>query len=218
MTDSKESGERVFSPLIKDNTKVLKVKLNSLEKSVREMNLIEEILLHWVDSRRSITVGLNTYLPFPCIGLSFNEKGKDLALYSIPTEEVFTQYRGFQPLKENNLECTGPDGFRPHDEWFDKRNARLRIYADEKLGLNFASPQAIAELALSYALSSAGFARFEIFVKRGKKNEKFIKGSFIFLGKNLQSGWGEEINFSYAELVKYVEDSRRLQRISKEAH
>lgn len=177
-------------------------KLDELCLSARS---IEEIVAGWMRPGHSLIIGLNHELPETCVALSFVKRGETLAIANFSLEQMKKAYPLVAALNEEVLHFSDQEGFRPNDEWFDSRNSRLGVYTDEALDMNVAPPEALMELLLSYAYSSAGFAELSLVEAESGPQGVLLKASLVFLGLENEQGWYELIGFWQAALQDYVE-------------
>jgi hypothetical protein len=196
----------VEATIIPLNGRTSSSQVSKLDQLCLNARSLEEIVLRWVRPGKNLVVGLNRELPEPCIALSFIRRGETIAIANLSLEYIKKTYPRIEALSERVLRFSDQDGFRPDDVWFDARNERLGIYTDEALDMNVAPPEALVELLLSYALSSAGFA--EISQERRSSKEpsvNLLRASLVFLGLEADQGWYELIGFWHAALTDYIE-------------
>ena len=166
--------------------------------------LFEEIVARWTRPGQSIVVGLNKETPEPMLSISFLLNSETIALAQLPLNRVRAIYPFLTPLKEEIIETPGKAEFKPDDQWFDQRNNRLGVFVDEAFDMNFAPPESLVELVMSYALSSAGFAEIQAYDGENLDCSILLKASLVFLGLEDQQGWYESVLIDKKALKNYL--------------
>lgn len=166
--------------------------------------LFEEIVARWTRPGQSIVVGLNKETIEQVLSISFLLNNETVALAQIPLNRIKTIYPYLTPLKEEVIQNPVNKEFKPDDLWFDQRNSRLGVFVDEAFDMNFAPPESLVELVLSYALSSAGFAEIQAYDGENVDRSILLKTSLVFLGLEDQQGWYESILLDKKALKNYL--------------
>ena len=181
---------------------------------------LEELLTFWVNKDQSIIIGsfkektqssngaTQVGSAVQALTISFLRAEQTIATAKIPRKTLLKMFPALVPLSETVIASETKPGFKPDEYWFDQRNTRLGVVVDDELDINIAPPEAVLELVLSYALSSAGFAEVQQLSDTKIKNEYFIKLSLVFLGLVEEQGWYESIIVDRLKLGAYLKQRK----------
>ncbi len=124
-----------------------------------------------------------------------------LAVASLSMPDILSTLHEYQPLNEKIFAFSDQPGYRPDDAWFDGRNQRLGIRDSAVLNMNLSPPSALAELIVSYAFSSAGYAEVLSSATLDRSGSDFLHLNLVFFGDPHDGlGWREQVACSRESL------------------
>lgn len=185
---------------------------------------LETLLFHAVsyDRRLNVAGGIIEGREQP-IFVTLEDRSGFEAVARFSRERLIELSPGFEPrfgrLCETVSYFSDQDGFTPDVDWFERRNARLRLVENEKIDAPFgaflAPASAITPLIVSYALSSAGCAtvRSELFpTKTYEPVECFVINLQFFGSDRRGAGWNEKILVPRNRLERLLYPPTRARR------
>ncbi len=167
---------------------------------------LEKIIFGWCGKEQHIVISNFPDAPFPAVGVTFLLKEEPIFIAALPNQELLARCADFKKIDETVLRFSDQPGFRPNDEWYEERNARLGVYYNEDLQEEIAPAQAISELILGYILSSLGYA--EVGAQTIKKGAQVCEGyslTLVYVGSTdaaADTGWMEEFYVFEDDLAK----------------
>lgn len=109
----------------------------------------------------------------------------------------------FKPLKEEMLTYADKPGYLIDQDWFDSRNARLKIKEHEIWGEMMLPVPSMTEVLLSYAYSTQGMVKISLEPYNPSHNiPELLLMELVFLGKDIdgEQGWVEHLAVLYSML------------------
>jgi hypothetical protein len=128
-----------------------------------------------------------------CIDNAFEPGSK--SVIQIDAESLQKSVK-FQPLLQKMITLSDQNKKIIDQEWFEKRNRRLKIKLDDYNEQQLAPASALSELILSYAFAPNGMAIVQQeFLDIGKWPREALSLKLIFLGCDLNGddGWVEQL-------------------------
>lgn len=197
-------GSGIFTNFQPTSSRRFLITTRQLRQLCRNADSIEEMALYWCGPERSILVSRVDDLKGTWIHFSFFFRKRLMGSVTASREALLDRYPEYTPLDETVIQFADQEGARPNDEWFEARSLRMGIIYSPSHEMNQAPASAIAELVLSYVLSSAGYAEIKGFRKDDTNRFQGVRVGLFFVGGHIVSGWSEDFLVSRPEILEIV--------------